>query len=108
MSKIVVVQTSIDKESCGAFVEKIMQSGLSFCVHKQEIASQYFWDRKICNDEEMLLCFKTFKKDSKKLCKLIKKNHSYKIAEILVFKAHKVMKEYKRWGKESLRALREL
>lgn len=108
MSKFIIVQTTIKKEDSDSFIQKVFKKGYTFCVHSYDISSRYFWDGKICKDLEVAVLFKAKKKDYKKLCKCIKKNHSYETPEILVFNIKKIGKQYKKWGVKSLKVFKTL
>ncbi len=62
-----------------------------------KITSFYIWKNKIKNNTEIKVMFKTCSFHSKKVVKIIKKIHPYKIPEILIFKIHKINKKYLNW-----------
>lgn len=102
-----LLQTTTTESNADLLIKVVLESGLSPCIQQNKIQSSYIWgenfsSRNIVNEIEVLLSFKVFKKDFKKLEKLILKYHSYKLPEIVGVKLYKVSKAYKKWCEASL------
>ncbi|GAG04577.1 unnamed protein product [marine sediment metagenome] len=66
------------------------------------IKSMYWWNKKIVNDNEIIILAKTINKNYEKVKKEVKKLHSYTIHCILKINA-KSNKEYEKWVKKETR-----
>ena len=113
-----LLQTTTTRENAETLIKIALECHLSACVHQSTIKSHYFWceeslkqndskhrdskPKAVC-EEEILLHFKVFKKDFKKLQKLILAHHSYSLPEIIGIPLCKVSKQYQKWCWDSKR-----
>ena len=70
---------------------------LAACVQFSKIESSYFWEGKIVNDKEILVSIKTKAELYLKIEKIIQKNHSYKVPQILGITIDKAHPAYLNW-----------
>ena len=62
----------------------LVEQKLAFCVQAlPSIQSTYYWDNKICVDEEILLIAKTQSGLFDSLEKWVRENHSYDVPEVV-------------------------
>lgn len=81
---IVVLITAGSKEEADKLSRGLVEAKLAYCVNTvPSIQSTYYWEDKLCVDEELLLVIKT--KDAKftELESWVRKNHSYDVPEII-------------------------
>lgn len=98
MKKYLVVFVSVPHSSADKIIINLLKNKLVACVNKiKDIKSFYWWENKICKDEETLLIIKTKKKLFSKIIKEIKKLHPYQVPEIISFEIYQGNKEYLEW-----------
>ena len=79
----------------------IIESRLAACVQLlPKMTSVFFWEEKIQTETEHLLLIKTLEEKFDELSKLIRKNHSYDVPEIVAIEAEKVSEDYLKWMRE--------
>lgn len=79
----------------------LVKNRLAACVNIiPSINSIYFWEGKLYDDKEVLCIIKTKKALFKKIEIFVKKNHSYKVPEIIALPIIKGSKEYLKWIEE--------
>jgi len=62
----------------------LVEKKLAYCVSTiPSVQSTYFWDEKLCVDDELLLIIKTKERKFSMLKDWILKNHSYDIPEVI-------------------------
>ncbi|MBX7490020.1 divalent cation tolerance protein CutA [Helicobacter turcicus] len=110
--RLMLLQTTTTKSNAKLLIQTALEQGLSPCIQQKQIQSHYMWaedskPKKVISEEEILLNFKVFKKDFKKLKKLILKHHSYTLPEIVGIKLYKVSKPYKKWCKNAFKETME-
>ena len=79
----------------------IVDARLAACVQiLPKMTSVFFWEEKIQTETEHLLLIKTLEEKFDELSKLIRKNHSYDVPEIVAIEAEKVSEDYLKWMRE--------
>lgn len=61
----------------------LLEEKLAACVHFSKIKSTFFWERKIQNENEILVVIKTKNSLYNAVEKVIAKHHPYKIPQII-------------------------
>lgn len=62
----------------------LVEERLAYCVNAiPSVKSTYFWDGKVCVDEEIMLILKSRNNRFEDLERWIRKNHSYDIPEVI-------------------------
>ncbi len=80
----VVMITAGSKEEARTLSRGLVEARLAYCVNALPgITSTYFWDGKICEDEETLLIAKTRAEKLDALKHWVQKHHSYDVPEII-------------------------
>ncbi len=81
---IVVLITTDSQEEVNKLSRGLVESKLAFCVNSiPGIQSTYFWEGKLCVDNEFLLIVKTRANRFDDLKLWVEKNHSYDVPEVI-------------------------
>jgi periplasmic divalent cation tolerance protein len=91
----IIISTFESRGSANKIAKDMISRKLCACVNIIKINSFYYWNNKIQYDNEYLCFFKT--SSPAKLRKELKKNHPYKVPEIVEIKMDKIDKEYLGW-----------
>ncbi len=93
-----------DKKKFIKIKDVLFKKKIISCINIiNKITSFYIWKNKIKKSTEIKIMCKTFNSLEKKVIKIIKKIHPYNIPEILIFKIHKINKEYLNWMKKTIK-----
>ena len=101
----IIIYTSIDSKKNAKTLSKIIiNNHLAACINIIPIEeSIYYWEGKLESESEFQLMIKTDIKYKSSIEKLIKKNHSYELPEILVINIDDGSNEYLKWMKDNLK-----
>ena len=92
---IVVFTTAGSKEEASKLSRGLVEEKLAYCVNTvPSIQSTYFWEDKLCVDEELLLVIKTQEIKFTALELWIRENHSYDVPELIAFPIVKGSADY--------------
>ena len=92
---IVVFTTVGSKEEANKLSRGLVEEKLAYCVNTvPSIQSTYFWEDKLCVDEELLLVIKTQEIKFTALELWIRENHSYDVPELIAFPIVKGSADY--------------
>ena len=81
---VVVFVTAGSKEEADKLSRGLVEEKLAFCVNAiPSIQSTYYWEDKLCVDEEILLIVKTRSEKFDALETWVRENHSYDVPEII-------------------------
>ncbi|GJL79587.1 MAG: divalent-cation tolerance protein CutA [Nitrospinaceae bacterium] len=81
---IVIFVTAGSAEEAGKLSRGLVEAKLAFCVNAlPRIKSTYYWEDKLCVDEEILLIIKTRSEKFEALEAWVRKNHSYSVPEVI-------------------------
>lgn len=81
---IVVFITAGSKEEADKLSRGLVEEKLAFCVNTiPSIQSTYYWEGKLCVDEEILLIVKTQNAKFEALESWVRENHSYDVPEVI-------------------------
>jgi periplasmic divalent cation tolerance protein len=81
---ITVFTTVNSKEEAKKISQGLVEKKMAYCVNTiPSIQSTYFWNGKLCVDDELLLIIKTKEEKFLMLKNWILKNHSYDIPEVI-------------------------
>ena len=104
MTDFIQVSTTTNTRSNADKIAKLLlERRLAACVQiLGPINSNYWWDRKLEGAKEWLCLIKAPSKNYRRIESAIKKNHPYKVPEILAFPILAGNLEYLRWiGRET-------
>ncbi len=94
----VVFMTASSHEEAENIAENLVSHKLAACVNiLPNIKSFYWWDDRICKDDELLLVAKTKTSLFKELEKAVKKLHSYDVPEIILLPIENGSNTYLQW-----------
>ncbi len=99
---VLVYITCPNKKTAQKLAKILLNLKLVACVNVVESESYYFWDKKINSCKEFILISKTLKSKFKKIEKVVKENHPYKIPAILMLDVLKVNDNYLKWLKKEI------
>ena len=81
---IVVLITARTADEANRLSQELVEERLAYCVNAiPGIKSAYFWDGKVCVDEEIQLLAKTRSTRFAALEKWVRENHRYEVPEII-------------------------
>ena len=101
---LLVLVTAPSKIEAEKISKAILSKKVCACVNMiSGIKSLFHWEGKINNAKETLLVIKTKKSAYKDLEKIIKKNHSYTVPEIIAIPIVFGSSEYLNWIKETVK-----
>ena len=100
---IVVLVTCGKKEEAEKIAESLVLERLAACVNiVPAVSSIYFWEGRICNEQELLLIIKTTTIIYARLEKRIKDLHSYEVPEIISIPLEQGSAKYLKWIKDTV------
>ena len=92
---IVVFTTAGSKEEANKLSRGLVEEKLAYCVNTvPSIQSTYFWEGKLCVDEELLLVIKTQERKFTAVESWVRKNHSYEVPELIALPIVKGSTDY--------------
>jgi periplasmic divalent cation tolerance protein len=96
--KGIVFMTAASREEADKIADLLVEKRLAACVQIiSDIKSVYWWEGKICRDDEVFFIAKTTKQLFPDLTEEVKKLHSYKVPEIVFVPIQVGSKEYMEW-----------
>ena len=94
----VVFMTASSHEEAENIAENLVSHKLAACVNiLSNMKSFYWWDDKLCKDDELLLIAKIKTSLFKDLEKAVKKLHSYDVPEIILLPIENGSNAYLQW-----------
>ena len=97
-SAIIVLITASSVQEGENIAKSLVEEKLVACVNIiPQIKSIYWWEGKICTDEEVMLISKTKQSLFTALMNRVKSLHSYEVPEIISFPISKGSPEYLNW-----------
>lgn len=98
MSKIFLMTTVGSEQQAIDIAQTLVQKKLAACVsYSMRFHSIYWWEGKVCSDQEVLLMIKSIKKHEAAIIEQISKIHQYEVPEILSFNVDSVSEKYLQW-----------
>ena len=81
---IVIYITAGSAEEAEKLSRGLVEEKLAFCVNAvPSVKSTYYWEEKLCVDEEILLIVKTRSAKFRELESWVRKNHSYDVPAVI-------------------------
>jgi len=100
----IVFITASSQEEAGAIAAQLVNDRLAACVQiVPQIESIYWWEGRVCHDQERLLLAKTTRALFAELSAAVRKLHSYTVPEIVFVPIQDGHQDYLRWIKEVTR-----
>jgi periplasmic divalent cation tolerance protein len=97
MISLVIVTCKTNKEA-GKISNILLKKKLAACVKLSKVKSSYWWKGKIARSGEVLMTIIANRSKIEELMTVIKKNHSYKVPEIIEIPIEKANPDYLRWA----------
>jgi len=103
-SAIIILITAASSEEAGTIATALVEEKLAACVNIiPGISSTYWWEGKVCHEEEVLLIAKTMRSLFSSIRDRVRSLHSYQVPEIISFPIAEGLPEYLRWIEEVTR-----
>jgi len=93
----IIITTAADKESAKKIAWLLVEKRLAACVQMFPIESIYFWQDKICEENETILIIKSQTALFDEIKTAIKEIHSYEVPEIIQIPITNGLPEYLKW-----------
>ena len=97
---LLIVYVTCPPNDSERIAETVINEKLAACVNILPAKSLYYWEDKLCRDEEALMIMKTTRGRYNDLERKIKEIHPYSIPEIVAIKAESVEADYLKWVHE--------
>ena len=97
-----LILTNFPNLKCAKKIAQILlEEKLVACVNLlPKITSFYVWEKKLCEEQEVLGLFKTQKKQIKKIEERLSQLHPYEVPEIISIQSSSCNKVYQDWIKK--------
>jgi periplasmic divalent cation tolerance protein len=94
----VVFMTAASREEAETIAAALVEEKLAACVNiLSAVQSVYWWEGKICREQEVFLMAKTRTNLFSRLAAKVKALHSYKVPEIIMLPISEGSAEYLQW-----------
>ena len=102
--KIVIFVTVGNSNDAAVLAKSLVEKRLAACVNLLPgVASWYWWEGKVTEDQEVLLVMKTSRDKFAALEKEVLRLHSYAVPEVIAVQIVEGSKNYLNWIEESLK-----
>lgn len=103
-TEIVVLVTAPSEQEGEKIGQALVEQKLAACANMvRGIQSIFFWEGKVCNENEILLLIKTRTDLFESIVTEVKRLHSYTVPEVIALPILKGSDDYLRWIRESTR-----
>ena len=93
----VIITTAAGKDAAKKIANMLVEKHLAACVQMSPIKSVYFWQGKICEDDEVTLFIKSKTALFDEIAAMIKTVHEYEVPEIIQIPVTDGLPDYLRW-----------
>lgn len=101
---LVVLVTAPDRPTARRLAKAALRSKLAACANLMPgLESHYWWEGKIEHSAEVLILFKTTRRNQRALEQLVLKEHPYDTPEFVVLNIERANRRYLAWWLESCR-----
>ncbi len=102
MDEIVVFITTRTRAEAETMATSLVEQGLAACANiLPQVSSIFFWEGKICREDETLMILKSRKPVFEKLAEAVKEQHSYTVPEIIALPIIDGSPDYLKWLHEN-------
>jgi len=103
MKAFVVISTAGSEKEGWKIAQQLVEAKLAACVNViPKVTSFFYWEGKICQEQEAILLIKTIQRHLKKIIKEIKVIHSYEVPEVISLQIDTGEEKYLKWINEML------
>ncbi len=100
---IIIICTIPNKNILNLIKKEILDKKLISCINIiNKVTSYYYWNNKLEKTQEIKIFLKSFSHKEKKIYKIIKKIHPYKIPDIMTMSIKNNNKKYFEWMKKQI------
>jgi len=101
---IAILCAGRSKEELGKIAERLVSEKLVACANVLgPVSSYFFWEGKLCREDEGLMIAKSSREMFQKVCAMIRELHSYELPEIIALPVVDGLPEYLKWVIEETR-----
>ena len=93
----IIITTAACKDAAGKIAKLLIEKKLAACVQMFPVESVYFWQGKICEDDEVTLFIKSKTALFEEIASAIKANHEYEVPEIIQIPVTNGFPDYLKW-----------
>jgi len=93
----IIITTAGGKDAAKKIANLLVEKHLAACVQMFPVESVYFWQGKICEDNEVALFIKSRTSLFDEIAEAIKANHEYEIPEIIQIPVTNGLSDYLGW-----------
>jgi len=93
----IIITTTADKDSARKIAKLLVEKRLAACVQMFPIESIYYWQDKICEENEITLFIKSKTALFEEIKAAIRENHVYEVPEIIQIPITNGLPEYLKW-----------
>ena len=98
MKTLVVISTAGSEKEGWKIAQKLVEAKLAACVNViPKVNSFFYWEGKLCQEQEVILLIKTIQKQFKKIINEIKRIHSYEVPEVISLTVDGGEERYLKW-----------
>ena len=102
--KIVIFVTVGNSNDAAVLAKSLVEKRLAACVNLLPgVASWYWWEGKVTEDQEVLLMMKTSRDKFAAIEKEVLRLHSYAVPEVIALQIVEGSKNYLNWIEESVK-----
>ena len=107
MHYVVLITTKNNREA-ERIAQKLVEDKLVACVNiVAKIQSIFWWQGRVCNEQEALMILKTRKNCFKGLVQAVKSLHSYTVPEIIALPIVEGNADYLKWIDQSVSGIKK-
>jgi len=99
----IIITTAGSKDAAKKIANLLIEKKLAACIQMFPIESVYFWQGKICEDDEVTLFIKSKTELFEEIKAAIKTAHEYEVPEIIQIPVTNGLPEYLKWIDENTR-----
>lgn len=101
----ILIMTTVGSEQQAIDIAQVLvEKKLAACVsYSMRFHSKYWWQGKVCTDQEVLMLIKSHKRQEENIVKLIKDMHEYEVPEVLCFDVSRGSDTYLKWIDETVK-----
>jgi len=93
----IIITTAGSKVAAKKIANVLVEKRFAACVQMFPVESVYFWQEKICEDDEVALFIKSKTALFEKIAEAIKANHEYEVPEIIQIPVTNGLPDYLKW-----------
>ena len=93
----IIITTCAEKETAKSIAKMLIEKRLAACVQMFPVESIYFWQDKVCDDNEIALLIKSKAIRFNEISAAIRETHAYEVPEIIQIPITDGLPEYLKW-----------